>query len=137
VKPPATGLAPPAGTYVYPDGPAANNGADIFRVGVGLDPAATYWRVDWTTLVEPSVPIALFALDTDDNAGTGTAAWPAGAGVRSAGADRFLLMSGRDAWNGASGRTGPGGCRTWRQPTAGPASWRTSTPRREPARSRR
>src|SRR5437764_4262669 len=40
-KPPATGLAPPAGSYVYPDGPAANNGADIFRLGVGLDAAAT------------------------------------------------------------------------------------------------
>jgi hypothetical protein len=97
-KPPATGLAPPAGTYAYPAGHAANNGADIFRVGIGLDAAATYWRVDWTTLVEPSVPIALFALDTDDNTGTGTAAWPAGAGLRSAGTDRFLLISGRDAW---------------------------------------
>ena len=97
-KPPATGLAPPAGTYSYPDGPAANNGADIFRIGIGLDAAATYWRVDWTTLVQPTVPIALFALDTDDNAATGTSAWPAGAGVRSAGLDRFLLISGRDAW---------------------------------------
>jgi predicted esterase len=112
-KPPATGLAPPAGSYAYPDGPASNNGADIFRVGVGLDAAATYWRVDWTTLVDPSVPIALFALDTDDNTGTGTTAWPAGAGVRSAGVDRFLLISGHDAWlvdtNGARHAVGATG----------------------------
>ena len=26
-------MVPPRGTYIYPDGPAARNGADIFRVG--------------------------------------------------------------------------------------------------------
>ena len=32
--------APPRGTYIYPDGPAARNGADIFRVAIGLTETA-------------------------------------------------------------------------------------------------
>ena len=60
-----SGGAPPRGTYVYPDGPAARNGADIFRVAVGLTETDTWWRVDWNTLLDPSVPIALFTFDTD------------------------------------------------------------------------
>jgi hypothetical protein len=31
---PTGGLVPPRGTYVYPGGPAARNGADIFRVAI-------------------------------------------------------------------------------------------------------
>src|SRR5215813_6140521 len=31
-----SGGAPPRGTYTYPAGPAARNGADIFRAAVGL-----------------------------------------------------------------------------------------------------
>ena len=62
---PTGGLVPPRGTYVYPAGPAARNGADIFRVAVGLTETDTWWRVDWNTLLDPSVPIALFTFDTD------------------------------------------------------------------------
>src|SRR5947209_5846589 len=29
-------MVPPCGTYIYPEGPAARNGADIFRAAVGL-----------------------------------------------------------------------------------------------------
>lgn len=88
--------APPRGTYVYPPGPAAGNGADIFRVAIGLTETDTWWRVDWNTLVDASVPIALFALDTDP-ARTAPADWPAGAGVRSPGIDTALLLSGKAA----------------------------------------
>ncbi|ORW45701.1 peptidase, partial [Mycobacterium paraense] len=88
--------APPRGTYVYPDGPAAGNGADIFRVAVGLTETHTWWRIDWNTLVDASVPIALFTFDTDP-ARTATADWPAGAGVRSEGIDMALLVSGQRA----------------------------------------
>lgn len=88
--------APPRGTYVYPDGPAARNGADIFRVAVGLTDTHTWWRVDWNTLLDASVPIALFTFDTDPARHTAPD-WPAGAGVRSAGIDTALLMSGRGA----------------------------------------
>ena len=88
--------APPRGTYVYPDGPAAGNGADIFRVAIGLTETHTWWRVDWNTLVDASVPIALFTFDTDP-ARTATEEWPAGAGVRSKGIDMALLVSGSGA----------------------------------------
>ena len=87
-----SGGAPPRGTYIYPGGPAARNGADIFRVAVGLTDTDTWWRVDWNTLLDPSVPIALFTFDTD-RATTTTDDWPAGAGVRSAGIDLALLVS--------------------------------------------
>jgi pimeloyl-ACP methyl ester carboxylesterase len=88
--------APPRGTYVYPDGPAARNGADIFRVAIGLTETDTWWRVDWNTLVDAAVPIALFTFDTD-RARTAAADWPAGAGVHSAGIDTALLISGGQA----------------------------------------
>jgi len=88
--------APPRGTYVYPQGPAAGNGADIFRVAIGLTDTDTWWRIDWNTLVEPSVPIALFTFDTDA-AKAASEAWPAGAGIRSAGIDLALLVSGNGA----------------------------------------
>ena len=89
---PTGGLVPPRGTYVYPAGPAARNGADIFRVAVGLTETDTWWRVDWNTLLDPSVPIALFTFDTDRGQAA-TDQWPAGAGVRSAGIDLALLVS--------------------------------------------
>ena len=73
-------------------GPAARNGADIFRVAVGLTETHTWWRVDWNTLLDPSVPIALFTFDTDRGQAA-TDQWPAGAGVRSAGIDLALLVS--------------------------------------------
>lgn len=88
--------APPRGTYVYPAGPAARNGADIFRVAIGLTDTDTWWRIDWNTLLDASVPIALFAIDTG-RGGSAAATWPAGAGVRSRGVDLALRISGRGA----------------------------------------
>ena len=89
---PTGGLVPPRGTYVYPRGPAARNGADIFRVAVGLTETHTWWRIDWNTLLDPSVPIALFTFDTDRGKAA-SAEWPAGAGVSSVGIDLALLVS--------------------------------------------
>ncbi|MBV8930572.1 MAG: peptidase, partial [Mycobacteriaceae bacterium] len=86
------GGAPPRGTYVYPSGPAANNGADIFRVAIGVTEDTTWWRVDWNTLIDASVPIALFTVATGRGGDT-TDVWPAQAGVRSAGIDLALLVS--------------------------------------------
>src|SRR3954468_19408606 len=94
---PHVGLSPPRGTYTYPDGPAANNGADIFRVGIGLTDSDTWWRVDWNTLIDPTVPIALFTMDTDRNR-PGVTEWPAGADIRSPGIDWALLISAAGAW---------------------------------------
>ena len=94
----SSGLAPRHGDYVFPPGPADNNGADIFRAGVGLKGNYSYWRVDWVTLADPSIPIAEWTFDTDNNALTGASLWPAQAGVRSPGIDRALVVSSRGAW---------------------------------------
>ncbi len=88
--------APPRGTYVYPDGPAARNGADIFRVAIGLTETHTWWRIDWNTLMDATVPVALFTFDTGRH-WAGSDVWPAGAGVRSEGIDMALLVSGSSA----------------------------------------
>jgi hypothetical protein len=86
-------LAPTQGVASYPAGPAKNNGADIFRTAVGLTAKASYWRVDWTTLTKPGVPIAEWTFDTDNRSATGTSTWPAAAGVHSAGIDKALVVS--------------------------------------------
>lgn len=94
----SSGLAPRQGDYVFPSGPAHNNGADIFRSGVGLKGAYSYWRVDWVTLADPSIPIAEWTFDTDNNPATGATRWPAQAGVSSSGIDQALVVSSRGAW---------------------------------------
>ncbi|MGZ4444815.1 MAG: alpha/beta hydrolase-fold protein [Nocardioidaceae bacterium] len=96
--PGASDLAPTQGVYTYPAGAAHQNGADLFRTAVGLDRRASYWRVDWTTLVRPGVPIAVWAFDRDQDRRTGVSAWPAGAGVHSPGIDTALVVSARGAW---------------------------------------
>jgi pimeloyl-ACP methyl ester carboxylesterase len=96
-RPGSAGLAPAQGAFTYPDGPARGNGADIFRTAVGLDAQASYWRVDWTTLADPDVPIAAWTFDRDADSATGRAHWPAGAAVSSPGIDTALVVSGRRA----------------------------------------
>ncbi len=91
-------LAPTDGGFTYPDGPASKNGADVFRNAVGLDAKASYWRVDWNTLVDPTVPIAVWGLDTNASTQDGVRAWPAGAGVSSPGLDTALVVSSRKAF---------------------------------------
>ncbi|MCW2606262.1 MAG: Alpha/beta hydrolase family protein, partial [Frankiales bacterium] len=91
-------LAPTDGGYSYPAGKALMNGADVFRNAVGLDAAASYWRVDWNTLADPAVPVAVWGLDTNASTQDGVREWPAGAGVRSPGLDRALVVSSRGAW---------------------------------------
>jgi hypothetical protein len=93
-----TSLASSNGTYSYPAGAAAANGADVFRTAIGLTRRNTWWRVDWTTLIDPNVPIAAFALDTDNSVATGSSDWPGVPGLRSPGVDRVLLVSSRGAW---------------------------------------
>ncbi|HEX4012245.1 MAG TPA: prolyl oligopeptidase family serine peptidase [Solirubrobacteraceae bacterium] len=94
----SSGLALRQGEYVYPSGSADNNGADIFRAGIALKGGYSYWRVDWVTLADPSIPIAEWTFDTDDNPSTGASAWPADAGVSSPGIDEALVVSSRGAW---------------------------------------
>ena len=93
----STGAPSPA-TYKYPDTRAAGNGADIFRVGIGRAGDETTWRVDWNTLVDPEVPLAVFTIDSDADPATGVEAWPANANLESAGIDRALVVSSKGAW---------------------------------------
>lgn len=87
-----------AGDYTYSAAEAASNGADIFRAGVAADEDNTYWRIDWNTLVDADFPIAAWTFDTDSDAETGVAEWPASAGATSPGIDSALVVSSRGAW---------------------------------------
>lgn len=97
-NPTPTNLAASNGSYRYPSGPAHNNGADVFRVAIGLTREATWWRVDWNTLADTSVPIASFALDTDGDPSTGAASWPGIPGLEARGSELALAISARGAW---------------------------------------
>ncbi|MBV9484858.1 MAG: hypothetical protein JO246_02250, partial [Frankiaceae bacterium] len=92
-----TAGTPSFGTYTYPAGAARNNGADIFRAAVARTKRASYWRVDWTTLKDPRIPVAEWTLDRDDNSATGTSDWAGAAGATSAGIDTALIMSAKGA----------------------------------------
>lgn len=97
-----------SGTYTYGDAAARNNGADIFRVGIGLRDGMTFWRVDWSTLEDARIPVVAFGLAAP--AGTGApVTWPAGAGVRSSGLQAVVVASSRGAWliDGGTGARQP------------------------------
>lgn len=94
---PISALAPQRGGYLYASKKAHNDGADIFRAAVGLTRRATYWRIDWNTLADKRLPIAEWTFDTDQSTATGAKAWPAGAGVRSPGIDKAMVVSSRGA----------------------------------------
>jgi hypothetical protein len=89
-------LAQVHGGFVYPEGPADKNGADIFRAGVGYTPQATYWRVDWNTLANADVPIAEWTFSTEGSTPAGEE-WPANAKVRSAGIQYALIVTAQHA----------------------------------------
>ncbi|MGA8845938.1 MAG: prolyl oligopeptidase family serine peptidase, partial [Nocardioides sp.] len=91
-------LAPTQGVFTYDEPAARGNGADVFVAAVGVDDKSSYWRVDWNTLADPSVPLAVWGLDTDSSTRTGTATWPSGAGVSSPGLDAALIVSSKGAW---------------------------------------
>jgi hypothetical protein len=93
----ADALAPAQGEDVYPSGAADDDGADIFRAAVGETSNATIWRVDWNTLADPSVPIAEWTFDTDDNAATGASQWRGDAEVSSPGIEEALIVSAKGA----------------------------------------
>jgi hypothetical protein len=96
-NPDQTGGSPSFGGFTYPAGKSFANGADIWRSGVALSGGKSFWRVDWTTLADKSIPVAEWTFDRDNNAATGSSAWPAAAGVSSPGIDTALVMSGKVA----------------------------------------
>jgi hypothetical protein len=90
----ATDLAAVHGGFTYPAGPADQNGADIFAAAIGYTPQATYWRVDWNTLVDPRVPLAEWTMtgDTASDAPAAATAWPSNAGVTTRAGIQFALI---------------------------------------------
>jgi hypothetical protein len=97
MSPPVAGALPARGTYTYPDGAAAHNGADVFRAAVAIDSTSTWWRVDWVTLKDARVPIAAWGIDVDHSTSTGASDWGVGTGVHSPGIDAVLVVSSRGA----------------------------------------
>ena len=85
-------LAPAHGSFTYPSGDEGDT-ADIFRAGVGLSQAASWWRVDWSTLPDPSKPIAEWTMTpAGAPASVTTAAWPANAGVTTSKRIEYALV---------------------------------------------
>lgn len=95
---------PSGGSMHYPDENMAGNGADIFIVGLGEDASNTYWRVDWQTLLDVSVPVAAFAIDFQDG---GFSDWPGIPRLTTPGIDAVLFISSNGAYidrNDGNGR---------------------------------
>ncbi len=91
------------GNYSPTTDPYQGNGADIFALALARDASASYWRVDWVTLVDNSAPIIAFALDTDNDTNTGTAGqfsngWADIPNIRTAGIDLILLISSKGVY---------------------------------------
>jgi len=90
-------LAEVHGGFEYPAGAADKDGADIFTAAVGYTKAATYWRVDWSTLANADVPIAEWTFATGSSAPASGEEWPANARVRSEGIQYALVVSAQHA----------------------------------------
>jgi len=91
-------LAPAHGSFSYPSGDDGDT-ADIFRAAVGLTSRDSLWRVDWSTLPEPSAPIAEWTMEPSGapSAET-TTTWPANAGVTtSTGIEYALVVTSKTA----------------------------------------
>lgn len=85
-------LASAHGSFSYPSGDDGDT-ADIFRAGVGLTATATWWRVDWSTMPDPSKPIAEWTMTPDGAPKSATATvWPADAGVTTSTGIEYALV---------------------------------------------
>ena len=85
-------LAPAHGSFSYPSGVEGDT-ADIFRAAIGLSAHDTWWRVDWSTLPDPSKPIAEWTmLPGRTPAGSSTTSWPANAGVSTSSGIEYALV---------------------------------------------
>ena len=104
----SSGLAPTRGDYSYPTGTGLDgNNADIFRAAVGYDGRDSYWRVDWNSMPDPSIPIAEWTM-TPSTPGPRTTTWPANAGLTTlTGLEYALVVTAGQArlLNAATGQT--------------------------------
>ena len=85
-------LAPAHGSFTYPSGDEGDT-ADIFRAAIGLASNDTWWRVDWSTLPDPSKPIAEWTMTPSGAAARlTTTTWPANAGVTTSNGIEYALV---------------------------------------------
>jgi hypothetical protein len=92
-------LAPKSGDYGYPNDPDryGYNAADLRELRLAADRRGLHALIGLQTMKAPDATAVEIAIDTDGNPNTGTAEWPDGAGLRTAGADRFITTWGTGA----------------------------------------
>jgi hypothetical protein len=92
-------LARTSGDYRYPPNERryGYNAADLRELRLALDRRALHVLVALQTLKARGAPIAVIAIDRDGRTSTGAGAWPAGAGLTTPGADRFITVRGSGA----------------------------------------
>jgi hypothetical protein len=94
-----------AGDLFYPtDARFAGNGADLAELRIKPTADAIVYRLTFTTVVDPNVPIATIGIDTDRVSGQPDAQWPRGGGLKTPGVELFVT-----AWNGGGEVERPGG----------------------------
>ncbi|MGB1456030.1 hypothetical protein [Spongiibacter marinus] len=95
---------PTGGSLHYPAANMAGNGADLFVVALGRKNGELFFRVDWQTLIDHSVPVAAFAIDNQEG---GSEEWPGITGLRSPGVDALLMLSANGAFIDYKDGSGP------------------------------
>jgi hypothetical protein len=88
-----------AGDYRYPENRARYgfNAADLRELRIASDRRGLHLLIALQTMKRRRAAIAAAAIDTDGRRGTGAGDWPAGVGLTTPGADRFVVVSGRRA----------------------------------------
>ena len=98
------------GDYRYPRDPERYgfNAADLRELRVAADSRSVFVLAALQTMLAPDAAVVTVAIDTDGNPATGAAVWPDRAGLRAAGADRFVTFTGRAGRiTDAAGRSRP------------------------------
>jgi prolyl oligopeptidase family protein len=87
------------GDYRYPDNPQryGYNAADLRELRISATRGGLHALISLQTMKAPDAAIAMLAFDTDGKPATGAVTWPDGAGIDTAGADRFVTAWGTGA----------------------------------------
>ncbi len=90
-------LAGTTGDVRYAGDPARHgyNAADLRELRVAADERSLHLLVALQTMQVADAAVVTVAIDADGDASTGASSWPDGSGLRSAGADHFVTLTGR------------------------------------------
>jgi dienelactone hydrolase len=100
-------FCPTSGDYRYPKDESryGNNAADLRELRLAIDHRALHVLVALQTMKAKNASVAEIAIDRDGKRSTGAGHWPAGAGLTTLGADRFITLTATGARvYGATGR---------------------------------